>query len=1066
MFDLILKSSIRHRYWVLGITLAIAVVGIISSRRIVIDAVPDITNVQVQINTQASGYSPFEVERQITNPIELLLAGLPALEYTRSLSRYGLSQVTVVFKDGTDIYFARQLIAQRLQESKNRLPEGVSPSMGPIATGLGEIFMFVVESEPNSARKRNLQELREIQDWVVRPQILTVPGVVEVNAIGGESKQIVVTPDLEKLRAYGLTLNDIATSLAHNNANVGAGFFEKNGEQFLVRVPALANSISELNDLVVSVHEGTPVRITQVASITEGAELRAGAATQDGQEVVLGTVFMLIGENGLAVSQKVTAKVAEIQRSLPEGVRVRAVYNRADLVNATITTVKRNLIEGAILVVAVLFFALGNIRAAIVTALVIPLAMLITMTGMVQGNLSANLMSLGALDFGLIVDGAVILVENCIKRLGDARRTLHRALTTQERLDIVFQASSEVRQATMFGELIIMVVYIPILALSGIEGKMYHPMALTVLLALGGAFVLSLTFVPAAVATFVTGNVTEKHEHGTEHIQSWYRGLLHRLIQRPRVVVISASVALLMSLGLFLRLGSEFIPSLDEGDITLHALRIPGTSLSQAIKMQYQLEDALRKEPEVAHVFAKIGTAEIATDPMPPSVADGYIILKPRSQWPNPYLSKQAIVEKFEKIAFNVPGNNYEFTQPIQMRFNELLAGVRSDVAVKLFGDDTEVLLANGEKVEALLKSISGSSDVKVEQVTGLPLVEVKPNREKLARLGLSAKDVQDVVETAYAGREVSKFYQGDRNFPIVVRLSESTRNDIDSLSSLPIPISTQIEPHSHSMEYARTEFKPEEPTSLFVPLSAVAEISITQGPNQISRENGKRRVVVTANVRNRDLGSFVEEAQAKVASSIQLPPGYWLGWGGQYENLLNAKSRLLIVVPLVLLSVFGLIVITFRSITYSLLVFSGIPFALSGGVLALWLRGIPFSISAAIGFIALSGVAVLNGLVLVSFTHQLFLRGDPPLAAVVEGAVARLRPVLMTALVASLGFIPMAISQGTGSEVQRPLATVVIGGIVSASALTLLVLPVVMTILVRAGRLGNSRALEGESKQ
>jgi cobalt-zinc-cadmium resistance protein CzcA len=1057
MFDFILSASIRHRYWVLGVTLALALVGVVSSRHLVIDAVPDITNVQVQINTQASGYSPFEVERQITNPIELLLAGLPALEYTRSLSRYGLSQVTVVFKDGTDIYFARQLIAQRLQESKDRLPQGLSPSMGPIATGLGEIFMFVVESDPTSPTHRNLQELREIQDWVVRPQIMTVPGVVEVNAIGGESKQIVVTPDLEKLRAYGLTLNDIATSLAKNNANVGAGFFEKNGEQFLVRVPAVAASITELNDLVVSVHEGTPVRISQVGSVTEGSELRAGAATQDGQEVVLGTVFMLIGENGLAVSRKVTAKITDIQRSLPDGVRIRPVYNRADLVTATIATVERNLVEGAILVVAVLFFALGNIRAALVTALVIPLSMLITMTGMVQGKLSANLMSLGALDFGLIVDGAVILVENCIKRLGEARRTLQRALTTEERLKLVFQASSEVRQATMFGELIIMVVYIPILALSGIEGKMYHPMALTVLLALSAAFLLSLTFVPAAVATFVTGDVTEKHEHRTARIQRSYRRLLDLLIQRPRIVMLSAAVALLVSLGAFLRLGSEFIPSLDEGDITLHALRIPGTSLSQAIKMQYQLEDALRKEPEVAHVFAKLGTAEIATDPMPPSVADGYIILKPRSEWPNPRLSKQAIVEKFEKIALGVPGNNYEFTQPIQMRFNELLAGVRSDVAVKLFGDDTEILIAYGEKVEALLKGIQGSSDVKVEQVTGLPLVEVRPNREKLARLGLSAKDVQDVVETAYAGREVSRFYQGDRNFPIVVRLSESVRNDIDSLSSLPIPISTEIGNHTHSMEYARTELKPEGPTSLFVPLSSVAEISVTQGPNQISRENGKRRVVVTANVRNRDLGSFVEEAQAKVASSLQLPPGYWLGWGGQYENLLNAKSRLLVVVPLVLLSVFGLIVITFRSLTYSLLVFSGIPFALSGGAFALWIRGIPFSISAAVGFIALSGVAVLNGLVLVSFTRQLFLRGEAPLAAIVEGAVTRLRPVLMTALVASLGFIPMAVSQGTGSEVQRPLATVVIGGIVSATALTLLVLPVVMATLVRRGWLGRT---------
>jgi cobalt-zinc-cadmium resistance protein CzcA len=680
--------------------------------------------------------------------------------------------------------------------------------------------------------------------------------------------------------------------------------------------------------------------------------------------------------------------------------------------------------------------------------------MLITITGMVQSKLSANLMSLGALDFGLIVDGAVILVENCIKRLGEARRHLQRKLTTEERLDVVFKASSEVRQATMFGELIIMVVYIPILALSGVEGKMYHPMALTVLLALAGAFVLSLTFVPAAVAIFVQGDATSTHESRKERILNWYRSLLFRLIEIPRAVCISAAAVLLLSLGLFLRLGSEFIPSLDEGDITLHALRIPGTSLTQAIQMQYQLEDALRKEPEVSHVFAKIGTAEIATDPMPPSVADGYIVLKPRSEWPNPSLSKQDIVDRFERIALQVPGNNYEFTQPIQMRFNELLAGVRSDVAVKIFGDDTDVLLENGQKVEAMLASIPGSSDVKVEQVTGLPLVEVRPNREKLVRLGLSSQDVQEVVETAYAGREVSRFYQGDRNFPIVVRLGENVKNDILSLSSLPIPISPDIAPHFHSMEYARTELKPEGPTMSFIPLSSVADITVTQGPNQISRENGKRRIVVTANVRNRDLGSFVEEAQARVASSIQLPPGYWFGWGGQYENLLNAKNRLLFVVPVVLLSVFGLIVITFRSLTYSLLVFSGIPFALSGGAIALWIRGIPFSISAAVGFIALSGVAVLNGLVLVSFTRQLLMRGESALSAITEGAVTRLRPVLMTALVASLGFVPMAISHGTGSEVQRPLATVVIGGILSATALTLLVLPVVMATLARKKRL------------
>ena len=1053
MFNAIIKFSIRHRYAVIAMTFVLAVVGALTYRHLIIDAVPDITNVQVQINTEAEGYSPIEVEQRVTAPLEVLLAGMPSLHYTRSLSKYGLSQVTVVFKDGTDIYFARQLISQRLQEAKARLPDGVTPSMGPIATGLGEIFMFTVENDLSAPVARTLQELRELQDWVVRPQLMTIEGVVEVNSIGGASKQIVVAPNLDKLRAYEMTLDDLTRAITQSNSNVGAGFIESRGEQLLIRVPAQVEDYRELLNVVLGVHEGTPVRISDIGSVEIGSELRTGAATQDGREIVLGTVFMLIGENGLAVSDRVSRRIEEVQRSLPDGVVIKPVYNRADLVNATIGTVRTNLFEGAMLVIAVLFATLGNIRAAVLVALVIPLSMLITISGMVSGRVSANLMSLGALDFGLIVDGAVILVENCIKRIGEARARLQRALSTEERLSLVHSASVEVRQATMFGELIIMIVYIPILTLGGIEGKMYRPMAITVLLALAAAFLLSLTFVPAAVATFITG---EGHRDGggwMGTLQERYRRLIVELLKVPRKVIGIAAGVLVVSFILFLRLGSEFIPSLDEGDVALHALRIPGTSLSQSIDMQFHLEEALKGVPEVERVFAKIGTAEIATDPMPPSVADGFVILKPRSQWRDPTKPKADVVADIERAALPVPGNNFEFTQPIQMRFNELIAGVRSDVAVKIFGDDTAVLLSKAEKVASLLKTIPGASDVKVEPVTGLPFIEIKPLREKIARLGLNASNIQEVVRTAYAGQEASRFYEGSRSFPVVVRLPVEARSRVDSISALPISLPPEVAHHHGPIEVGRTKLARESDGKSYVQLREVADISLTQGPNQITHENGKRRVVVTANVRGRDLGSFVEEAQRTVLNSLKIPAGYWVRWGGQYENLLAAKGRLVFVVPLVLAGVFGVIVMTFRSALYSLLVFSGIPFALSGGALALWARGIPFSISAAVGFIALSGVSVLNGLVLVSFTRQLMADGASIVVAVVDGAVGRLRPVLMTALVASLGFLPMAISQGTGSEVQRPLATVVIGGIISATTLTLLVLPVLISLFAKEKR-------------
>ena len=1049
MFNKIIKTAIAYRYLVLSLSIILGVVGAFSYKSLIIDAVPDITNVQVQINSEAQGYSPFEVEQRITVPIELLISGLPSLQSTRSLSRYGLSQLTVVFEDGTDIHFARQLIAQRLLESKGKLPEGIIPTLGPVSTGLGEIYMYTVENEENSPKPRTLQELREIQDWVVKPQLRTIKGVVEINSIGGASKQITVIPNLEKLRSYQLDLEDLSEALKSNNSNVGAGFVEQRGEQFLIRVPSQVETYSELEDITVGVHDSWPVYVRDVASVEIGSELRTGAATENGREVVLGTVFMLMGENGRDVSTRVRERLEMVSKSLPQGAAVKSVYDRATLVNATVRTVKGNLFEGALLVIVILFAALGNLRAAILTACVIPLSMLMTIFGMVQWRMSANLMSLGALDFGLIVDGAVILVENCIKRFGEAQSQLKRPLSKDERLELVLEASSEVRQATMFGELIIMIVYVPILALSGVEGKMFHPMALTVLLALAAAFILSLTFVPAAVAIFITGEV---HEHGgwIEKLQTSYGRLLTRVVRMPLRIVGGAICVFLISLFLFTRLGSEFIPSLDEGDIALHAMRIPGTSLSQAVKMQGQLEDAITTIPEVSRVFAKIGTSEIATDPMPPSVADGFIMLKPRSEWSNPEKPKSEVVSQIEELVSTVPGNNYEFTQPIQMRFNELIAGVRSDVAVKVFGDDTTVLLEQGEKIKAILEGISGASDTKVEQVTGLPMVVVKPDRSKMSRLGLNASVVQEVVNVAYAGREVSRLYEGDRNFPIVVRLGDSERQDISAISKLPVPlpIPRAVEDEkSDGIKPRQRELIQESSEKIYTNLSNVANVYVTEGPNQITRENGKRRVVITANVRNRDLGSFVEEAQSRISSGLQIPPNYWIGWGGQYENLLSAKERLTIVVPLVLLSVFGLIFVTFRSLKYTVLVFTGIPFAMSGGILGLWLRDIPFSISAAVGFIALSGVSVLNGLVLVSFTKKLLTDGMEVMAAVVEGAISRLRPVLMTAFVASLGFLPMAISHGTGSEVQRPLATVVIGGIISSTLLTLLVLPCLMVM-------------------
>ncbi len=1040
MFERVIRFAIAQRWLVLLAVLGMAVLGALSYTRLPIDAVPDITNVQVQINTSAPGYSPLETEQRITYPIETAMAGLPGLEQTRSLSRYGLSQVTVIFHEGTDIHFARQLVNQRIQEARERLPAGVSPAMGPISTGLGEIYLWTVEAEEGARKPDGSSytptDLRELQDWVVKPQLRNVPGVTEVNSIGGFDKEYLVAPSLEKLASYGLTLADVVSALYRNNDNVGAGYIERSGEQYLVRAPGQVRSEADIGDVIVGSAQGQPIRVRDIAEVGIGRELRSGAATENGKEVVLGTVFMLMGENSRAVAQAVGEHVDAINRTLPKGVRIVPVYDRTRLVDKAIATVKKNLLEGAVLVIAVLFLFLGNIRAAIITALVIPLSMLFTFTGMVSYRISANLMSLGALDFGIIVDGAVVIVENCVRRLAHAQAHRGRPLTRSERFEEVFAAAREARRPLLFGQLIIMIVYLPIFALTGVEGKMFHPMAFTVVLALLGAMLLSVTFVPAAVALFIGERVAEKENRLMAWAKRRYAVWLERSLANAPVVLTFAGVAVVLSLAMASRLGSEFIPNLNEGDIAIQALRIPGTSLSQSVEMQKQLETTLMaKFPEIERVFARTGTAEVASDPMPPNISDGYIMLKPRSEWPQPARTREALLEAMQDEVARLPGNRYEFSQPIQLRFNELISGVRSDVAVKIFGDDQAVLDRTAERIAAVLRDVPGASEVKVEQTTGLPMLTVGIDRHKAARYGLNLADIQDAVAIAIGGKEAGIFYQGDRRFDIIVRLPDTVRQDIEALRRLPIAL-----PKGGGAD-ARVSY---------IPLAEVATIEIAPGPNQISRENGKRRVVVSANVRGRDIGSFVPEARAAIDKAVSVPAGYWLGWGGTYEQLRSATARLQIVVPVALLLVFVLLFAMFNNIKDGMLVFTGIPFALTGGILALWLRGLPLSITAAVGFIALSGVAVLNGLVMLSFIRTLRDEGKPLDEAIRLGALTRLRPVLMTALVASLGFVPMAIATGTGAEVQRPLATVVIGGILSSTALTLLVLPVLYRLAHR----------------
>ena len=1022
-FDRLIQFSIYNAIWVMLFIVAWIGVGIYSYQKLPIDAVPDITNTQVQINTQANGFTALEIEQRITYPIENAMSGMPNMEQTRSISRYGLSQVTIIFEDGTDIYWARQLINQRLQEAMGEMPEKIQPTMSPISTGLGEIYQWVIKAEANAKKPDgsaySAMDLREIQDWIVRPQLQRVKGVAEINSIGGFNKTYVVAPDLNRLQQLQIPLIDLQTALTENNENRGAGYIEKNGQQLTVRVPGTLNTIEDIQNISLANKNGYPIRVADVAQVSIGHDLRTGAATYNGEETVLGIAMMMMGENSRTVAQAIDEKVQSIQQSLPQGVVIETVYDRTHLVDRAIQTVQKNLIEGAILVIIILFVFLGNLRAALITACIIPLSMLFTFMGMAEQKISANLMSLGALDFGIIIDGAVVIVENCIRRLAEAQKIKGRLLSRSERLEEVFLAAKQARRPLIFGQLIILVVYLPIFTLSGVEAKLFHPMAMTVVLALIGAMILSVTFVPAAVALFVTGEVKETESRWMHWLKTQYELLLDQAYELRLFVTIMALCILMLSGVLATQIGSEFAPQLSEGDFAVQQMRSPSTGLEQSLRMQENTEKLLLEAfPEIKAIFARTGTAEIATDVMPPNISDAVVLLKPKDEWPNPKQTIDELRQRMMTVLATLPGNNSEFSQPIELRFNELISGVRSDVGVKLFGDDLDILNGEASKIAEKIKSISGATAVNVEQTSGLPLLNVEIDKSKAAQYGLSVRAIQDLVATSVGGQNVGTILQGDKRFDFVIRLDDSQRSP-EQLAVLPVQL----------------------PNGGLIQLQDVARVENILGINQVSRENGKRRVVITANVEGRDLGSFVTELQSTL-SKQEFPSGYWIDYGGQFQNLMSAKARMQLVVPLALLAIFILLMAVFHNIKESLLVFSGVPFALSGGLIALWLRDIPLSMSAGVGFIALSGVAVLNGLVMLTFIKELRLQYDLYYATW-QGAILRLRPVLMTACVASLGFVPMAFATGTGAEVQRPLATVVIGGIISSTLLTLVLLPV-----------------------
>ena len=1050
MMQRIIAFSVHNRWLVVLLVALVGAFGVYALAHLPIDAVPDITNNQVQVNARAPALSALEMEKQVTYPIENALAGIPGLEYTRSLSRNGFAQITAVFGDHVDIYFARQQVNERIGQAREDFPPRVELRMGPISTGLSEIYMWTVRYKephalaedgapgwqrdgayftPEGAMLRTPVEkesyLRTVQDWIIRPQLRTVPGVAGVDSLGGFMKQYHVQPDPAKLMSLGLSFGDLAATVEKNNVSRGAGYVERNGEGLVVRSGGRLETIDDIRNVVATTRNGVPVRVGEIASVAIGRELRTGSASMNGEEVVIGTALMLIGANSRTVSAAVDEKMKLIAKSLPPGIEARTVLNRTLLVEATIKTVAKNLLEGAGLVILVLLVMLGNFRAAVVTATVIPLTMLFLAIGMYLGKISANLMSLGALDFGLIADGAIIVAENSLRRLSERQHAAGRALTTDERLDTVIDSAVEMRRPTVYGQSIIILVYLPILSFSGVEGKMFHPMAMTVIIALLSEFLLSLTFFPAMIALFVSGHGEESENRLVLALKRMYEPVLRWAMAKPLNVMAIGVGSFVFAILLYMNLGQEFIPTLDEKNIALQASRIPSTALSQSQSMQLDIENTVRALPQVNYVFSKTGTAEVATDPMPPNSTDTFIMLKPQTQWPDPALPKDELIQMISERVEKLPGNIYEFSQPIQLRFNELLAGVRGDIAVKVFGEDFDVMLKEANQIAAILRATPGADDVKVEQVAGLPLLDIKVDKAAIARYGLSLASVQDTIGAAVGGEPSGIIFEGDRRFPILVRLGDNLRENAGALEVIPVSLPPDANGHVATVQ-----------------LKQVASFSVVDGQNQVSRENGKRRVVVSANVRGRDIASVVNEAQAKIDAKVAIPAGYWIEWGGQFENLEAARARLMIVVPICFFMIFLLLYSALGSAKDALLVFTAVPLALSGGVLALWLRGMPMSVSAAVGFIALSGVAVLNGLVMRTYIHQLMVSGVPERQSIFRGAMTRLRPVIMTALVASLGFVPMALATSTGAEVQRPIATVVIGGLISATLLTLIVLP------------------------